>query len=316
MPLEELKKYRGSSPVPADVDDYWNRAVEEVTGLGTDFEWEEADFASPVGICRHLRFKGLGGSRIHAKAVLPEGDGPYPALLSFHGYTAASRPWSEYLAYAASGIAVFALDCRGQGGMSEDLWDKPGATLYGDIVKGVENGPEALYFRSVFLDTVQLANIVMSLKEVDKNRMGAFGGSQGGALTLACASLVPEIRCLAPLYPFLSDYHRVWEMDLDQRAYTGLRDYFRKFDPVHEREDEFFTTLGYIDVANMVHRIKGSVLFGSTLRDETCPPSTQFAAFNRITSKKEMVLYPDYGHENIPDFNDRTYLFLVDSLRK
>ena len=29
---------------------------------------------------------------------------------------------------------------------------------------------------------------------VDGEKMGAMGGSQGGGLTLACASLVPEIK--------------------------------------------------------------------------------------------------------------------------
>jgi len=39
--------------------------------------------------------------------------------------------------------------------------------------------------------------------------------------------------------------------------------------------------------------------------DDICPPSTQFAAFNKIQSKKEVVIYPDYTHEGLPGFNDR-----------
>ena len=45
--------------------------------------------------------------------------------------------------------------------------------------------------------------------------------------------------------------------------------------------------------------------------DKICPPSSQFAAYNKITSQKEVVIYPDFGHEALPDFNDRTLQFLA-----
>ena len=45
--------------------------------------------------------------------------------------------------------------------------------------------------------------------------------------------------------------------------------------------------------------------------DKICPPSSQFAAYNKITSEKELVIYPDFGHEGLPGFNDRTFQFLA-----
>lgn len=48
----------------------------------------------------------------------------------------------------------------------------------------------------------------------------------------------------------------------------------------------------------------------TSLMDPICPPSTQFAAFNKITSKKDVVLYPDYAHENLPGMIDRVFGFL------
>jgi cephalosporin-C deacetylase len=46
--------------------------------------------------------------------------------------------------------------------------------------------------------------------------------------------------------------------------------------------------------------------------DEICPPSTQFAAYNKITAPKSMVTYPDYGHESLPDLNDIIFQFMMD----
>lgn len=50
---------------------------------------------------------------------------------------------------------------------------------------------------------------------------------------------------------------------------------------------------------------------GMTLRDEICPPSTQFAAYNKITAPKEAVIYPDFGHEPTPHWLDRVVSFFV-----
>jgi len=46
------------------------------------------------------------------------------------------------------------------------------------------------------------------------------------------------------------------------------------------------------------------------LMDQICPPSTQFAAYNRIPGPKELLIYPDFGHENLPGAQDRIYEFL------
>jgi cephalosporin-C deacetylase len=186
-----------------------------------------------------------------------------------------------------------------------------GTTLHGHIVRGLDGPPQNMLFRHIFLDTVQMARIVMSFPDVDENRVGVYGGSQGGGLTLACAALEPRIKRAAPLFPFLSDYQRVWEMDLDKDAYEELRYYFRRFDPLHQRQEAIFTQLGYIDVQHLAPRIKAEVHLACGLRDEICPPSSQFAAYNKIHSPKRMILYPDFGHEDLPGFDDHIFNFML-----
>ncbi len=152
----------------------------------------------------------------------------------------------------------------------------------------------------------------MSFEEVDSSRVATFGGSQGGALSLVCAALEPRIKKCVSVFPFLSDYRRIWEMDLYKDAYAELRTFFRHFDPLHQREDEIFNKLGYIDIKNLTPRIKAEVLMAITLMDTICPPSTQFAAFNNISAKKESVIYPDYGHEGLPASGNKAFGFLRD----
>ena len=50
------------------------------------------------------------------------------------------------------------------------------------------------------------------------------------------------------------------------------------------------------------------------LMDMICPPSTQFAAFNKITSDRKVTIYPDFEHEDLPGIGDRILSFFVDQL--
>ena len=313
MPLEQLQTYQGRNPRPADHDEYWDRALAEMRAVDPALELAPAEFAVPGAECFDLYFTGVRGARIHAKYLRPaQASAPHPAVVMFHGYSGSAGEWFDKLSYVAMGYSIAALDCRGQGGSSQDVGGVVGNTYRGHIIRGLDDAPEKLLFRDIYLDTAQLAGIVMSLPEVDAARVAAVGGSQGGGLTLACAALEPRIRKAAPTYPFLCDYQRVWEMDLATGAYEELKTYFRQFDPRHEREQEIFTKLGYIDCQHLAPRIRAEVLMGVGLMDTICPPSTQYAAYNKITSPKRTVIYPDFGHEGLPGFHDRVFGFLCD----
>ena len=313
MPLAELEVYQGRNPRPNDFDSFWERGLVEMQALDPEAELAPADFQAPFAECNHLYFTGVGGARIHAQLLRPRNaQEPHPAVLMFHGYSSNAGDWSTKLGYVALGYTVAALDCRGQGGLSEDRGGVKGWTLHGHIVRGLDDSPENLLFRHIFLDAAQLAGLVMAMPDVDENRVGATGGSQGGGLTLACAALEPRIKRAAPVYPFLCDYRRVWEIDLDVDAYAELRDYFRRFDPRHERETAVFEKLGYIDVQFLCPRIRGQVFMGVGLMDEVCPPSTQFAAYNKIAAPKSLAIYPDYGHEPLPGHTDSVFQFLAE----
>ena len=311
MPLAELYQYQGRNPRPADFDAYWEDALAEMNAVDPQVELVKADIETTFAECYHLYFTGVRGARVHAKYIQPKHlSDPQPAVLMFHGYSGHSGNWLDKLAYAAQGITVAALDVRGQGGRSQDSSAYTGWTHSGQFVRGLGGDPQNLAFRHIFLDTAQLAKIVMSMAHVDETRVGAYGASQGGALTLACVALEPRVKYAAPVYPFLCDYQRVWEMDLAIDAYEELRRWFRAFDPRHEREAEVFTQLGYIDIQHLAPRIRAEVKMGMGLMDKICPPSSQFAAYNKITAKKSLRLYADFAHEDLPGFSDEVFQWM------
>ncbi|AFC29301.1 acetylxylan esterase [Paenibacillus mucilaginosus] len=309
MPLTELLQYGGSSPKPDDFDAYWERGLKELEEQSLDYELVPADFKSPLADCFHLYFTGVGGARVHCKLARPKrAEGKGPGLAYFHGYSCDSGDWFEKIGYAAHGFTVLAMDCRGQGGPSQDNLSVQGTTIRGHLIRGIDDpDPDKLYFRSVFLDTVQTVRILMAMDGVDPQRVGVYGLSQGGALTTACAALEPRVRIAVPVYPFLSDYKRAWQSDVSVTAYEELLYYFRFFDPHHAREEEVFRRLGYIDIQNLADRIQARVLWVTALTDKICPPSTQFAAYNKIRSEKELLVYHEFGHENLPYLADRAF---------
>lgn len=309
MSLANLQIYPGTNPRPDDFDAYWEDALQEMRSVDPHVELLPSQFQCPGAACFHLYFTGVRGARIHAKYVRPA-DRPehekHPAVLLFHGYSSDSGEWCDKLKYVQLGFSVAAMECRGQGGLSEDTGGVTGNTLRGHMIRGLSDKAENMLFRHIFLDAAQLAGIVMQFPEVDAKRIGTLGNSQGGALALACAALEPRIRKAAPAYPGLCDFQRAMEMN----AVNELRDYFRWFDPEHRKEQAIFTKLGYIDVQHLSGRIQADVLMATALNDTVCLPSTQFAAYNKIRSPKKMAIFPDFGHEPLPGFPDQVFMFL------
>lgn len=304
MPIEELKKYMGCSPKPEDHSEYWMRALDELNELETTYEIRESGFDTPNVSCYDLTFMALDGAHIYAKLLIPKKvEAPLPAIVEFHGYGGKSTDWFTKLPFAEAGRVVLSMDVRDQLGESG-----VGDYRRGNLVKGLASDDiDSLYYRAVFLDAVTLVRIAMDLEVVDSERVATLGISQGGAIAIAAAALEPKVSKVFTVYPFLSDFKRVWEMDLGECPYAELKFLFRFKDPLHKREDEFFTKLGYIDIQNLAERVEGEVTMATGLLDRICPPSTQFAVYNKLLSPKNMLIYPDFGHEDIIGLSDEIY---------
>ncbi|MGL6114472.1 MAG: acetylxylan esterase [Cetobacterium sp.] len=302
MKLPELKKYMGINPKPKDFNEKWKEFVELADKAPLNYKIVESSFKFPFGKAYDLTFDGIDGEKIYCKMLLPKSEKKVPGILEFHGYGGYSREWSNKLKYVANGMGVFSMDCRDQPGNS-------GKENYrrGNLVRGLEENTLEMYYVKTFLDGYRLSKIVMELKEIDNDKIVTLGGSQGGALAIAVGALNPKIKEIFSVYPFLSDYKRVWEMDLGESPYQELKDYFRYKDPLHEREEEIFTSLGYVDIQNFSSFIKNKVIMATGLMDRICPPSTQFAFYNKLQCEKKILIYPDFGHEDIIGLDDIIY---------
>lgn len=309
--LRELEAYRGTNPIPEDFDSFWAERMAEADAVELDYELEPADEVPSYPTCRYLDlwFRGMRGARLYAKVLLPTpaltGTDSVPVVLRFHGYPGRTRSWLENCSFAGMGFCDITMDNPGQGGRSEDVGGFRGTTVAGHLVTGLDDEPKNLYYVRLHQDIRILCRIVRELPGLDLSRVCVYGDSQGGGVGLATCALNPDlVTCAGILYPFLSDFRKVWELGADQIAYEGIRYYSRWFDADGQRADEAFRRLGYIDTLSFAHLVRCPVLFGTGLSDVVCPPATQFAVYNALTCPKRHLLYPDFGHEEIQAFDD------------
>lgn len=316
MPLEELKNYMGTNPIPEDFDEFWDKQVKRADQHPLKYEITESEITGFDTVsCYDIWFNGITGNPVYAKYIRPHIDKKVPLIMQYHGYPGASRPWFEQIVFAGMGYALIAMDCAGQGGKTLQNGAYMGPMAEGHIIMGIDGPAEAMYYVITFLNALLISRIGEQLEGIDTQRIYCNGASQGAGLSCAVAALNPNIKRCALLYPYLSDYKRVWELNMDLAVYEGLRYYSRWFDQLHAG-DAFFEKLGYIDAHNFAHRIKAEVLFGSGLKDIFCPPSTHFAVYNNIHSKKRMYIFPDYGHEEIGAFDNLIIDFFAEGGRE
>ncbi len=312
--INELGAYLGSDPCPPDFDAFWAERMAEADAVPLQWELQPADEEPLEGpcTCYDLWFSGMGGARLYAKYLRPAVSCP-PVLLQFHGYPGASRSWFEQASFPALGYALIAMDNPGQGGRSQDTGGFLGTTVAGHLVAGAEGEPRDLYYVRLYQDVRILCRIVEELGkrgELDLGHVYVNGASQGGGMGVACCALNPQlVNRAAILYPFLSDFRKVSELDADEVAYEGLRYWSRWFDPDGTRADELFGRLAYFDTKNFAHLVRCPVFFGTGLDDVVCPPPTQCATYNQLGGPHERLLYPGFGHEEIQDFDDAAVLF-------
>lgn len=318
--MTEMKRYRGTNPIPDDFEDFWKERMSEADREPLKAKLVPSDVIPPCPTSRafDLWFRGMGAAKLYAKVFMPTeklaGPGPWPMVMRFHGYPGRTRSWLENASWVGMGCILVSMDNPGQGGRSEDIGGFTGTTVAGHPILGLDGDPKNLYYVRLYQDIRILFRTIAASEALNHSKTYIYGDSQGGGVGIATCALNPKaIDKAGILYPFLSDFQEVFELDADIVAYDSLRYYSRWFDATGAHEQENFYKLGYIDTLSFAHLVACPVLFGTGLADTVCPPITQFGVYNNLTCPKKHLLYPDYGHEEIQAFDDELLSFFQEA---
>ena len=120
-----------------------------------------------------------------------------------------------------------------------------------------------------------------------------------GGISLAVAGLVPDLTAVMPDVPFLCDFPRATTL-IDEDPYGEIARYLKS-----RRNDisQVYRTLSYFDGVVMARHANAPALFSVGLMDDTCPPSTVYAAFNSYAGAKQIEVYPFNNHEGGQGFH-------------
>ena len=74
MSIEQLFKYKGVSPCPKDIDEYWDAALAEMNSVSHNAEFVKKEFPSKAVDMYDLYYTGTKNARIHAKVAVPKNE--------------------------------------------------------------------------------------------------------------------------------------------------------------------------------------------------------------------------------------------------
>jgi cephalosporin-C deacetylase len=323
MPLfdlsrEALEAYDPRPAPPADFGPFWSETLDQTRAHPLDATRTPVDTPLVAVDIYDASWRGFGGEIVRGWLHLPAAelrDGrPLRAVVQFQGYNGGRGLAFEHVFWATAGYAQLVVDVRGQGsgwttGATADTHGA-GPAQPGFLTRGILD-PAEYYYRRVYADAVRALEFMRSLDDIDSEAIAVAGASQGGGLSLAVAALADGVAAAMIDVPFLCDFRRASEIAPGE-PYGELARYLAAH---RDHEARAFQTLAYFDGAVLAPLAGAPALFSVGLMDETCPPSTVYAAYNAYAGPKQISVYPYNDHEGGEMFHRRAQVtWLKDTL--
>lgn len=149
---------------------------------------------------QRVSFASAPGIRVTGNLYVPEGRGPFPAVLNMHGHHDQGKIAHQVQArghiLARSGIVTLTVDAAGSGERSEveRVWSYHGAMkaaelfLAGDSLMGLQ-----------IRDNRTALDVLQSLPFVDPEKIGATGASGGGNQTMWLSAMDERVKAVVPV---------------------------------------------------------------------------------------------------------------------
>lgn len=276
-----------------DLDQFWERTWDEVKKNPINSSMESTYIPFEGVEAYRVTYTGFDQTPLYGWYLIPRfiARETYPCVVLYHGYTGSKGLTEQYSSWLMLGCAVFAVDVRGQSGETGNAIVQQGGMIKGWLTPNITD-KENCYYRAITVDAVRAVDWVWERPEVDKGMIGVIGGSQGGGLALMAGIMSDK-----PSY-VVADIPNMCHMDYGILHSTGslteAAEYVKRYP---EQWGAVLDTLSYFDIMNLADRLKVPVMVSVGLKDMVCMPETIFAAYNKISSEKELHIYPFNGHE-------------------
>jgi cephalosporin-C deacetylase len=316
LPLDELESYLPARDEPADFDAFWTDSLAAARKLPLNARFTPVETYLKTIDSFDVEFAGYGGQAIRGWLNVPhERSGPLPCVVEYIGYGGGRGLPQDWLLYSAAGYAHFVMDSRGQGGGwrtgdTPDIAETMAPHYPGFTTLGI-NSPGDHYYRRLYVDAVRAVEAARASDLVDPHRVAVAGTSQGGGTAIATAGLVGDLLAVLPGVPFMCHISRAIRIT-DTLPYFEITRYLRA-NPL--RREQALRTLSYFDGVNFAARASAPALFSVALMDQTCPPSTVYAAYNHYAAPKDIRVWEFNDHDGAVPQQAIEILKFLDKLR-
>lgn len=301
--IEPTEKY------PNDFWDFWNKTKSDAAKIPMDIKMT----LIPERCTDKLNVYNVSvqsfeyGNRLYGILCVPKGAKKYPAILKLPG--AGVRAYKGDMNSASKGYIVFEIGIHG---IPIDMTNNVYQNLYDGALKGYHtfnlDNRDNYYYKRVYLGCVRAIDFIYTLPEFDGSNVIAYGGSQGGALSIVTTALDSRVKALVAYYPALCDLTGY----LHGRA-GGWPHMLKKLE---NNVPEKIKTAQYYDVVNFARNIKVPGYFSFGYNDMVCPPTSVFSALNMINAPKEIFVSEDTGHYAYPEIREKSFEWLGNILGK
>lgn len=212
---------------------------------------------------------------------LPEGEGPFPAVAIYHGFTGTKvEPHRIFVkmarALGRAGIAAVRFDFRGSGDSAGDFADM---TVSGEII-----------------DARRVLDFLQKQEVVDGDRLGVLGLSMGGAVAASVAGQDRRVKSLAlwaavaqfSLFETQGELQGVLVEEAEAIGYADIGGNVLKY--------AFYEDARKQDPLKWVSAYEGPALIVHGDGDPTVPVAHADLYFDAIRGKKEKFIIPGADH--------------------
>ena len=305
---------RTFTPMPADFEKFWQKALSEARKQDLEPAFFDVPDATNEQFDTKLVRLHVGKNKwMYGYLTRPKHmDGRCPVVLCPPGAGSQRISPSDY--FPKEGCVYLKIEIHDNDQRLPDAaYDQMRqAKCEGYMHRGMASR-DTYYYKDVYVGCARAVDFLCSLPEWDGRNVIVTGGSQGGALTFVTAALNEKVTVCAPFYPALCDLTGF----LHQRA-GGWPKFFSRFYkdnlPVAD-ERQAVETLQYFDVVNFARILKVPTFMSWGYSDDTCSPTSVWAAWNEIGAPKECDITPSSGHWRFPCSQEKCMEWLKKHLK-
>ena len=310
----EPEQIRSFTPMPKDFWPFWQKALKEARKVDLSPEYTDIpDATNDRFTTKHVRLHVGKNKWLQGYLTIPlsptegqEAGHRFPVVLCPPGAGSQKIYPSDY--FPERGCIYLKIEIHDNNQLLSDAdYAEERKQSDGYPARGIDS-KDTFYYKDVYVGCARAVDFLCSLPEWDGRNVIVTGGSQGGALTIVTAALNEKVTLCAPFYPALCDLMGF----LHQRA-GGWPKYFTDYSKdsrVGVDEATAVETLPYFDVVNFARMLRVPTFMSWGYSDDTCSPTSVWAAWNEIGAPKEKDVTPSSAHWRFPSSQAKCWAWM------